>query len=64
MDETRTLRKEEKNTFWRLKIELDDEMMETTTMEMELKQKYKELNLTLNLSHLTIIHHNITLTSV
>ncbi|KAH0639775.1 hypothetical protein KY285_036361 [Solanum tuberosum] len=64
MDETLTLRKEKKITFWRLKIELDDEMMETTTMEMELKQKYKELNLTLNLRHLTIIHHNFTLASV
>ncbi|KAH0738350.1 hypothetical protein KY290_037055 [Solanum tuberosum] len=64
MDETLTLRKDKKFTFWRLKIKLDDEMMETTTMEMELKQKDKELNLTLNLRHLTIIHHNFTLTSV
>ncbi|KAH0633611.1 hypothetical protein KY284_036397 [Solanum tuberosum] len=65
MDETLTLRKEKKITFWKLKIKLDDEMMEMTTMKMELKQKeMKPHQIYLNLRYLidlTIIHHDFAL---
>lgn len=59
--------KREKITFWKLKSELDDEMMGTTAMENELKEKDKELNLTLNLTHLIdldVIHHDFALASI
>ncbi|KAH0738349.1 hypothetical protein KY290_037054 [Solanum tuberosum] len=68
MDETLTLRKEKKITFWKLKIKLDKEMMEMTTMKMELKQKEKKPHqIYLNLRHLidlTIIHHDFALASI
>ena len=67
MDETLTLRKVKKFTIWKLKIRLDKELMEMRILEIELKQKYKEMNLTLNLRSLidlTIIHHDFALISV
>ena len=42
-NEALTLREEKKITFWKLKMEVNDEKMETATMEMEMKWKVKEL---------------------
>ena len=42
-NEALTLREEKKITFWKLKMEVNDEKMETATMEMEMKRKVQQL---------------------